>query len=49
MLVIFVTLAKLSVGQKQRKIVRYDDYNVDEENGGQDLVASTMAGKTRHV
>jgi hypothetical protein len=35
-LVIFVTLAQLSVCQKQQEVVSYDDYNVDEENGGED-------------
>jgi hypothetical protein len=49
MLVIFVTLAQLSVCQKQQKVVPYDEYDVDEENGGQDLAASTMASKTRRV
>jgi hypothetical protein len=34
-LAIFVTLALLSVCQKQQEVVAYDDYNVDEENGGQ--------------
>jgi hypothetical protein len=36
MLVNFVTLAQLSVCQKQQQVVPYDDYDVDEENGGQD-------------
>jgi hypothetical protein len=34
-LAIFVTLALLSVCQKQQEVVAYDDYDVDEENGGQ--------------
>jgi hypothetical protein len=33
---VFVTLAQLSVCQKQQEVVPYDDYDVDEENGGQD-------------
>jgi hypothetical protein len=36
MLAIFVTLAQLSVSQKQQKVVPYDEYDVDEENGGED-------------
>jgi hypothetical protein len=36
MLAIFVTLAQLSVCQKQQKVVPYDDYDVDQENGGED-------------
>jgi hypothetical protein len=36
MLAIFVTLAQLSVCQKQQEVVSYDDYDVDEENGGED-------------
>jgi hypothetical protein len=36
MLVIFVTLAQLSGCQKPQKVVPYDDYDVDEENSGQD-------------
>jgi hypothetical protein len=36
MLAIFVTLAQLSVCQKQQKVVPYHEYDVDEENGGED-------------
>jgi hypothetical protein len=36
MLSIFVTLAPLSVCQKQQEGVPYDEYDLDEENGGQD-------------
>jgi hypothetical protein len=49
MLANFVTLVQLSVCQKQQEVVPYNDYDVDEENGGQDLAASTMASKTRWV
>jgi hypothetical protein len=33
---IFVTLAKLSVCEKLQEVVPYHEYDVDEENGGQD-------------
>jgi hypothetical protein len=36
MLAIFVTLAQLSVCQKPQNVVPYDDYDVIEENGGED-------------
>jgi hypothetical protein len=36
MLAIFITLAQLSVCQKQQKVVPYNEYDVDEENGGGD-------------
>jgi hypothetical protein len=36
MLAIFVTLAQLSGCQKQQKVVPYDKYDLDEENGGED-------------
>jgi hypothetical protein len=36
MLAIFVTLAPLSVCQKQQEVVPYDEYDLDDENGGQD-------------
>jgi hypothetical protein len=36
MFAIFVTLAKLSVCQKQQEVVPYDDYDLNEENGGED-------------
>jgi hypothetical protein len=36
MCAIFVTLAKLSVCEKQQEVVLSDEYDVDEENGGQD-------------
>jgi hypothetical protein len=35
MLAIFVTLALFSVCQKQLKDVPYDEYDVNEENGGE--------------
>jgi hypothetical protein len=37
MLAIFVTLAQLSVCQKQQEVVPYNEYDVDKENGSQDL------------
>jgi hypothetical protein len=36
MFAIFVTLAQLSVCQKQQKVVLYDKYHVDVENCGED-------------
>jgi hypothetical protein len=36
MCAIFVTLAMLSACQKQQEVVPYDEYDLDEENGGQD-------------
>jgi hypothetical protein len=36
MLAIFMTLAPLSVCQKQQEFVQYDKYDLDEENGGED-------------
>jgi hypothetical protein len=36
MLAIFVTLVQLSGCHKQQEVVPYDDYDVDDENGGQD-------------
>jgi hypothetical protein len=36
MYVIFVTLAKLSVCQKKQEFLPYDEYDDNEENGGQD-------------
>ena len=33
---IFLTLAHFSECQKHQKVVPYDEYDVDEENGGQD-------------
>jgi hypothetical protein len=36
MCAIFVTLAKLSVCQKQWQVVPYHEYDVDEENDGHD-------------
>jgi hypothetical protein len=34
MFAIFVTLAQPSVCQKQQEVVPYDEYDLDEENGG---------------
>jgi hypothetical protein len=34
--VIFVMLGKLSVCQKLQEVVPYDNYDIEEENGGQD-------------
>jgi hypothetical protein len=36
MLAIFGTLAPLSVCQKQQEVVPYDEYDLDQEYGGQD-------------
>jgi hypothetical protein len=36
MYTIFVTLAKLSVSQKLKEVVPYDNYNLNEENCGED-------------
>ena len=33
---IVMTLAQLSECQKQQEVVPYGEYDVDEENGGQD-------------
>jgi hypothetical protein len=36
MFAIFVMLAPRSVCQKQQEVVPYDEYDLDEGNGGQD-------------
>jgi hypothetical protein len=49
MLANFVMLVQLSVCQKQQEVIPYDEYDIDEENGGEDHGGKYTVSKIRRV